>query len=155
MCPAWTSIPPKDQLCLVYYIWLLWNNNRDHSKWVKKCLNNKLISNNKLSCWLKVNRCVKCHLNYTVVAVLDLSTADPFPHPGFCLLDKFCIEEERVSVQIILHTASLLEYATTALTSLSSSSIFDLITRVIFPTSSTSFSIRCLIAANYDRKNLQ
>lgn len=24
-----------------------------------------------------------------VVAVLDRSTADPFPHPGFCLFAKF------------------------------------------------------------------
>uniref|UniRef100_A0A2P2M1V4 Uncharacterized protein n=1 Tax=Rhizophora mucronata TaxID=61149 RepID=A0A2P2M1V4_RHIMU len=54
-----------------------------------------------------------------VVEVLERSTPVPLPHPGFCLFDKF---------------------------SLSSSSIFDFIERAIFPTSSTSFSIRCLIA---------
>lgn len=37
--------------------------------------------------------------NYTVVAVLDLSTPDPFPHPGFCLLAKFYKTQENINHQ--------------------------------------------------------
>lgn len=37
----------------------------------------------------KERRNNKDESNYRVVAVLDLSTPVPFPHPGFCLLAKF------------------------------------------------------------------
>lgn len=83
--------------------------------------------------------------------ILDLSTAVPFPQPGFCRLAKFWKASKEISSYYYDINMQKIKWETElsnapSNTSLFIASIFTFTLRAIFPTSSTSFSIRFLIA---------